>query len=877
MSWFRRAIRSVWGRDRLSAEVREEMDFHISERTRDLIAHGVEPAEAARIARASFGSPTQLSERTRDMDVIEWLDATARESGQALRGLRRRPGLVVTAILSLGLGIGATSAIFSVVDAVLLKPLPIPDADAVVFVREARNGEVIGGNVMRLRDYREQSTSFQSLAGFYGESATMPGADGPQRFAVVRSFGPVLSLLQANPQQGRGFTKDEEDGIGAPVAVLTHATWQRRFGGDATIVGRTLTLEGIGVTIIGVLPSTFQYPADVDLLIPAGLDLQRAGRRGNYFTIVGRLNEGVTLAAAQTEVQGLAQRFGSQYPDTDKGLSATLIGVQESETADARGPLLLLLGAVAVVLLVACVNIASLLLARAAERGHEAAVRVALGAGRSSLLRLYLMESGWLALAGGTVGLGLAWVGVPILRRILPGGLPRLAEATLDWRVALFTLATAVGCGLLFGLIPAWQASRATGTASALRDGGRSTTSGGRLLIRRGLVVLQVTLSMMLLVAAGLLGESLYRMRHTPSGVMAQQVLTVRIGFSWDTDGERLHRFYRQAIEELGVLPGVVSVGLTDRLPLEGESQSRTLRLQDEAAPGVAALTDKNLSFRLVSRDYFSTVGVPLRSGRVWQESSAEARPRELVVNETFARRYLAAGRPAEGTRLTFDVKPEGGRAPVWYEIVGVVGDIRQTLSQPEQPPEVFLPYGDGYWPLAVLVLRTQGDPAAVIPRIRSVIGRIAPDQVIDRIGPLTGDLAEVSRESQVRTWLVGAFASVALLLAAIGLFGVLSSDVSQRRQEIGVRLALGAEAGQVRWMMIRHGLVVALIGLAAGTAGALALGQVLASTLYGVTPRDASAFLGAGVVLFLVALVASYLPARAASTIDPVTALRRE
>lgn len=872
-------LRRLWGtltrRDQLSADVRDEMDFHIAERTRDLIRRGVDPAEAARQAQMTFGNTALLGDQARDADVVQWLDATVREAGQGLRGLLRRPGLVVTAVLSLALGIGGTSAIFSVVDAVLLKPVSVPESERVVVLREKKKDESIGGNVQRLKDYRAQARSFSELAGYYGERATTSGANGPERYRITRTFGPFLSLLRAQPQQGRLFSAEEENGIGAPVALIGYNSWLRRFAGDPQILGRSIAFEETSYTIVGVLPQSFGFPLNTEFVIPAGAGLQNAGRKGNYFDIIGRLKPGMSLEAATAEVDGIARGLGITYPDDDRDLTANVISLQTAETGEARGPLLLLLGAVGVVLIVCCVNIASLLLARAAERSHEAAIRVSLGAGRASLIRLYMIESGWLALGGGLLGLILAATGVPLLKHFLPPELPRLEEAALDWRVALFTLGVAVACGLFFGLAPAWQAARSSGIALSLREGGRNTAGGKRLFIRRSLVVLQVSLSMLLLVAAGLLAESLYRKRVTPTGIDSRQLLAVRVNLSWDTGEKRLHRVYRDALRELAVMPGVTAVGLTDRLPLEGESQRRPLRLEREDAPGSESLKDKSISFRLVSDGYFATVGVPMQSGRIWRETIDSIRPHELVVNQAFARRYLPADRPAEGTRLTFDVAPKAGTVPEWYEIVGVVGDMRQTLEQTEQPPEVFLPFAESYWPLATFVLRTQGDPASLAPAVRAVFARVVPDQVVDRIAPVDLELADLSRASETRTWLVGVFAGMAVLLAAIGLFGVLSSDVAQRRQEIGVRLALGAEAGQVRWMMIRDGLLVSVLGLLIGSAAALAFGQVLASALYGVTPRDVSAFVGAAGVLFVVAFVASWLPARRAAAVDPSSALR--
>ncbi len=482
----------------------------------------------------------------------------------------------------------------------------------------------------------------------------------------------------------------------------------------------------------------------------------------------------------------------------------------------------------------------------------------------------------WLALGGALLGLALAYIGVPVLRQILPGDLPRIESATLDWRVTLFALIAAGGSGLLFGLIPAWQASRDRSSHTSLRDGGRTTAGPRRQVTRQFLVGVQVAVSMVLLVGAALLARSLERMRGMASGVVPEQVMVARREYSWDIGSDRLHGMFQRALAELGALPGVRSIGLTDRLPLEGESQTRPLRLRDASAPGAGVVEQRSFSYRAVSSGVFDALGVPLLEGRVWREPDGEHGPRELVVNRSFARQFLPPGR-ALGSQLSFTLNPEPGKEPVWYEVVGVVEDMRQKPNQVEQPPEVFLPYQDTYWALGRIVLRTQGDPRALTAMIRETLLRIDPDHVIDGIAPLSVEMSLTTAESRVRTWLVAMFALAALLLSAIGLYGVLSSDVARRQQEMGVRLALGANPGKLGWMVVRQGMLVTLLGLLAGLTASLGLGKVLANLLYGVNATDGVALLSAGAALALVALVASYLPARRASRLDPVVALRRE
>lgn len=868
---------ALWHRDRVAADMADEIAFHIEERTRENLARGMSPEAARDDARRRFGNTAIVLDRTRDADVVGWLDALVRDTLQAFRSLRRRPGLVLTTLLVLGIGIGATSAIFSVVDSVLLKPLAVADPDRVVTIREQRKGEEIGGNPARLRDYQARLHTISPLAGSYGEALTLTGRGDPERVLMLRSFGPILQVLGTTPRLGRGFTADEEVGNGAPVAIVTHGYWQRRFGGDPALVGQTLTLNGTAYSVIGILPEGATYPEGYAFVSPASAEFQDATREGgNYFGMMGRLAAGATLEAARSEVQGIARDFAREFPATDEALSATALSLQASETAEAREPLLALLGAVALVLLIACVNTASLLLARAAERRHEAAIRTALGAGRGSLIRLYLLESGWLALGGGLLGLLLAWLGVPLLRQVLPAELPRLAGASLDWRVALFAAMAAVLCGLAAGLVPALLAAREGVTHQALRDGGRSTAGPRRLLARQALVAAQVAVSMLLLVGAALLGRSLYRMRGMPTGVRAEQVLAVRLEYPWDTDARVLQARFAAALTELAALPGVRAAGLTDRMPLEGASQSRPIRLERPDAPGVEQIGDRSISQRAVDPGYFGVLGIPIVEGRVWQNPVGTEAPREVVVNRTFARRFLPPGQ-AIGARFTFSVKPKPDEVPLWYEVVGVAGDVRQEARQQEQPPEFWMPYQATYWPLGRILLRYDGDAAALTSAVRATLLRLDPAHVIDGISTLPAEFRVATAESRVRTWLVAVFALAALLLSAIGLYGVLASDVAQRQQELGVRLALGADPGRLRWLVVRQGGMVALAGLGVGAVLAVGLARFLANLLYGIGATDVVAFTAAAVALGAVSFLASWIPARRAARLDPVIALRRE
>ncbi len=870
MGWLKRLGNSFWRRDSQYDLLAEEQEFHIEQRTRDNIAAGMSPAEALADARRRFGNTALLRDRTLDADRLAWADALARDVRLAARTLSRRRGLALTAICSLALGIGANSAVFSVIDAVLLRPLPLPGADRLVVIEETKNGEVSGGNPARLSDWATQVTDLAAAAGFYGEGLVLTGRGEPARLRAIRTFGRPLEVLGVRPLLGRGFTPAEEAGRGESVALVGEGIWRRRFGADPRLLGRALTLSGEPHQIIGVLPDGLGYPGDLDLLIPAPLDVQQTSRKAGFLKTVARMKPEATLAGLQAQLNTVADRLAKQYPDTDAGRAARPVPLQEDQSGSARLPLLVLLGTVAMVLLIACVNIASLLLARAAERQRESAIRSALGSGRGGLIRLYLVESLLLALAGGILGLLLAAVLLAVLKGLLPADTPRLALAHLDPRVLGFGLALSLLCGLAFGFAPAWQASRGR-PAGGLRDGARSGTSASGLRTRRLLVALQVMLSVVLLVGVGLLAKSLFAMRGVPLGFRPDSVLTVKINFPWDTPKPRLESFYAQALESFAALPGVGRVGLADRLPFEGGSQSGPIAIEGRPLP--PRLAESDVSHRAASAGYFRAMDVPLKSGRFLREGVAA---REALVNEALAKAYFPAG-DAVGRRITFDVKPEKGEAPVWFEVAGVVGNVRLSADQAEPMPEVFVLPRDTYWPMARFVLRAEGEPGLLAPSVRKAVSRLDPNLVVDEIATLDEQIDLATADSRVRVRLLGGFAVIALWLAVLGLYGVLSSDVAQRTHEIGVRLALGADPGRVSRAVLWKGLSIVLGGLLLGLCGAAALGRWLGALLFGVQPLDLPVLLGVSLTMIAVAAAASYLPAIRAAEVDPGIALRHE
>ena len=875
MGFWGRVWNTVARRQKLPGELDDEMRFHLEERAREYEAEGMAPAEALRRAGLKFGGTAKLREETRDADIVVTLDAWLRDAGIAARGLGRRPGLVIAVAASLALGVGLNSAVFSVVDAVLLKPLPFPDSAEVLALRETIDGNRVGGNPARFREWREQATSLTALAGFYGEGLVMTGRGEPQRISVVRSFGQPLALLGTQPTIGRGFTAAEERGEGEPVVLLMHRFWMKRFGGDRAIVGQLLTINRKGFTVIGVLPPELDYPDDADAIAPADVGFQNAGRGGNWFGTVARLAPGATREGAAVQVATIAGRMAAAHPDTDRRLSARLEPLAEGITGAARQPLWLLMGVVAFVLLIACLNIASLLVARAAERSRETAIRASLGAGRLSLLRLFLLEGLWLALLGGILGVGVAYWGVAWLKQVLPPALPRLNAIELDGRVLLFTMAATLASGLFFGLLPALQAT-AGAHAALVREGRGTVNSRLRQRTRRFLVALQAALSLMLLVGAALAAQGFLEVRRTPLGFQPERRLAVSVPLSWETDPMVLRSFNARLLEEIGQVPGVRRVGLTDRLPLGGETQSGIVAVR--GIETAEALQKSPVDQRTVSAGYFAAIGQALLRGRLFEDRKDG--PREAVVNQAFVERYLA-GAPggALGKELVFGVQPaQSGAQPQYFSIVGVVADVRRSPADRVVDPAVYRSYLQGFWPLNEFVIESQGTPPEALARaVREVVRRIDPNLPVGAARTLEESIGEAMAPPRVQAVLFGCFALGALFLAAVGLYGLLASDVVQRTQEMGVRLALGATAGELVAMMVKQGAGITAAGLALGLVGAVLLGRLLGGAVPGIPDMNWVAPAGAAAVLLVAAITASLIPARRAARVDPAVALRRD
>lgn len=851
MSWWRRAVRSLLGDRAMNQRIDDEMAFHVEMRTQENLAAGMTPEAAARSARLAFGNRSVQAEETRDVRAFPWLDALGRDVRFGVRSLWRRPGLWMTGVLSLALGVGATTTAFSLLDAVALKPLPFPDLERLYVVAERKEGEATGGNPLRMRDYGEQVASFSAVAGYFGENSVVTGRGEPERLEIRRTFGAYFEVFGPTPSSGRVFTADER--AGQPVLVVRERVAIKWFGSAAGALGRTVTIDGAGHTIVGIAANS-GYPVEIEAWAPAPAGLQAGPRRGSYLFTVAKRGPEATAAQATAELKLVLMRLAREYPDTDAGREARLVPLQAELVGEARSTGLVVLGIAAAVLLIACLNVASLLLARTMERRRESALRAALGAGTRSLVRLYLTESVVLAFAGGLLGVALAALAVPLIRSMeLPFDLPRLAEASVDGRVLLFALGLVVTSAVVFGTLPAIRAARGSLVPSLNRAAPR-----GR--VRDLIVVGQAALALVILVGAVTMLDGFLRLRRSAFGFEPERVVTARINLSWGIDGGALADFRARTLEGLAAIPGVRSVGVVDRLPLEGGTQSGPVVVAGRTLSPELAI--KSVSIRATSAGYFVTMGMPIVSGRTLGDRGT------AVVNEEFARLFL--GPEPLGERVTVSGDHQ-------VEVVGVVRGVRQWATDEEIMPEVFIRADETYWPLLAFVLKTDAPVAAIAPAIRARVLEIDPKQIIDEIRTMDDQLVSVARTPQILAGLLSAFALVALILVAVGLYGILSGYVNNRIAEIGVRIALGATPLGLVGRVTGRGLRLALIGVGAGIGLSLLFGPVLAKFPVSLRTNEPVLVALVAVGFLAIAVIACVIPAWRASRVDPATVLRHE
>jgi predicted permease len=807
------------------------------------------------------------------------------------RTLLKSPGFTAVAVLAVALGVGANTAIFSVVNTVLLRALPYENSERLVSLYTGSGPSVPGGPLSYpdLLDYRAQAKSLEYVAGYQGVGTVMSlgRGDEPERVRGTEVMADLFPALGARPALGRVFTREEDAEGGPKVIVISDGFWRRRFGSDPNVVGREVRvgLSGRAVTVIGVMPPGFKFPPDVsealDYYTPfvaenAKPNADSMKNRGSVFIpTVAKLRDGATAEQAASEVETIANRVAAEYPDTSARRRARVVRLHEDLVGQVRPALLVLLGAVGLVLLIACANVANLLLARAAARGREIAVRTALGATRARVARQLLTESLLLSLTGGAAGLLLSVWAVEAIVKLSPASVPRLAETSVDARVFLFALGVSLLTGLVFGLAPALSASK-TDLAESLKEGGRGGSAGARRSrLRSALVVSEVALSLVLLVGAGLLIKSFGRLVTTDPGYTPERVLAVTVALNTQkfADDDSRAAYFREAVARISQLPGVESAGLTRLLPLGPSDIFNSFNIAGRApfAPGEAN-TARSYT---VSPEYFRVLGVPVRRGRAFTAADAKNAPGVIVVNDAFVRAYFPGQDPL-GRQVILD-GPDNKPLPP-REVVGVVGNVRFEKFDDEERPEYYIPFEQAPAAVTQVVVRTRGeDAAALTPSVRSALKDVDPNLLIWRTQTMDELVSQSVAPQRFNVALLGFFAALAMLLAAVGIYGVMSYTVTQRRHEMGIRMALGAQRRDVLRLVVGQGMALTLAGLALGLAGAFALTRLMASLLYGVSATDPPVFAAVALLLAAVALLACYLPARRATKVDPMTALRYE
>src|ERR1041385_4675060 len=874
------------------AEIVEELSQHLEQEYERALNSGASEEEARQKVREELNTSDVLRCELKNVErrVSHEPIASGKESainifsdlGQdiryALRMLAKSPAFTAIAIVALALGIGANTAIFSVVNAVLLRPLPFKHPEQLVMLWE--NAAHLGfpkdtPSPANFLDWQKQAQSFTGMAAMVEKSFNLTGVGEPERLEGRRVSANLFDLLGVPASLGRTFVADD-DRPGTHVVLLSHALWQRRFGSDPSVIGRALALNGEPYTVVGIMPPFVQLPGSSSrhdqLWVPMAFPQEEASQRGNHFLeVIARLKPGITLKQAQVEMETIAARLAQQYPDYNKRRGAVVVPLHEQVVGDTKPALLILLGAVGFVLLIACANVANLLLARAASRPKEIAVRTALGGRRWRIVQQLLVESLILALVGGSLGLLLAiWAGRFIVA-FGPANIPRLAQVQLDLRVLAFTCAISVITGIVFGLVPALQASSPNVTGW-LKDGARGSSGGPRKhLARSFLVISEVALSLMLLVGAGLLLKSFVRLLNTNPGFDSSQVVTLDIPLSrqrYDTPKKQA-QFFAQLVEKIKSVPSVEAVGLVNNLPLSNSIDQLDFEVFGRAPYPLGSIHQAH--YTLVTPGYFDALKIRLMRGRFFNDADRKDSPPVMLVSESLVNTYFPSENPI-GLRLTID--PD--QPPI--EIVGIVGDARRISLATRAAPEFYVPYAQApFRRMNVVARSTNANPSALISAIRSLVAEMDRDQIIWQTRPLDQLVDASIADRRFNMWLLAGFAGLALILAVLGIYGVMTYSVRQRTHEIGIRMGLGAKASDVLRLVIRNGMTLAVIGAVIGLAGAFGLTRLMTTLLFEVKATDLFTYATVAIGLQVVALVACYIPARRAAKVDPLVALRYE
>ncbi len=877
------------------ARIVREIAAQLEDFYRDALAHGAAPDVADAYARSQIADWKGLADDVRRADrghrrpavdrLVNTLEAQPgrrrggmlmmahgfRDARYAIRLLAKAPGFTIVAILTLALGIGATTTIFSVVNGVLLRPLPYPASDRLVRVNEiVPNLGLFSVAPANFIDWRQQNQVFERIAAYTTTSATLTRETGPERMQGMQVSWDIFDLLRVPPILGRGFTADE-DRPGAPgVVVISYGAWRQRFGSDPQVVGRSITLSGKPVTIVGVMPAGFYYPTRTpEYWTPLGLNPANATRGGHFLGVVARLKPEITVAQADASMRGMAERLARQYPDFNEGESANVVLVQEQMTGAIRPALLTLFAAVGFVVLIACANVANLLLVRAAAREREIAVRKALGAARARLFAQMLVESLILSVTGGAVGILLAYLALPQILALGADSIPRVLDVTIDRRVLLFTVAASVVTGILFGLVPALQASGA-GIGAVLKESGRSSTSAATRWVRSGLLVVEVALSIVLLAGATLLLRSFGKVTQVDPGFQPAHVLAFQVALpkSSYTKDEQMIAFYRSFVDHLEHRGGVLAAGIAQVLPMRG---SYVLSFQVRGRPALKPSQQASANYRAISPHYFDALGIRVVRGRGIAEADSDKAQHVAVIDEAFAERHFRDQDPiGQGLQI-------GNGVDGYFQIVGVAADVHTQGLDEAAAPTMYVPITQDVFSTMWVVVKGPNDPGPLAAVARAALHEVDPTLPVYSVMPMTAILQESLAPRRFSMTLLLLFAAVALFLAGVGLYGVIAYSVTQRTREIGLRIAIGAEPRSIMRLIVGGGMKLALVGMIMGIAGAIALSSVIQMLLFDVKPSDPASYAATSLLLVLVAALACVVPARRAMRVDPVVALRAE
>jgi predicted permease len=869
--------RNLFHKDRVDQEFTEEIQAYLDMVTEENIRQGFTPQEARRNALVEVGGVEQVQERVREIRMGQFIETTWRDIRFGVRALVHSPIFTVVTVLSLALGIGANTAIFSVVNGLLLRPLPYPESEQIVDVWHTPPQQSFPGldrfsvSPANYLDWKAQSNAFEQMAIYTYTGLSLSTSNDPLPLIGAAVSSDFFSVLRTNAMQGRTFTPDEEQPGRDQVVVISHGLWQRAFGANPNIVGQTLTLNSRSFTVVGIMPAGFQLPREADLWVPlAWDDKERQTRSIHDYIVIARLKQNVSLPQAQAEMSTISTRLEQQYPEENSGWGAVVIPLREDLVGDIRTALLVLFSAVGFVLLIACANVANLMLARGANRQKEIAVRIALGAGRARLVRQLLTESVLLAVTGGVLGLLLAVWGSRMLVRL--GSLPNSGDIGIDTWALGFTLLVSFAAGIIIGIVPALQFTKSSLSETLKQGSGRTGGSPMKQHTRKALVVSEVALSLVLLIGAGLMIRSFWKLQNVDPGFDTSNALTMSVALTpirYSEPHQQL-AFLDRAMEQIRAVPGVVSVGTTTTIPLAGGGSTQPFSI--EGRPTGTIAEQPMAQTRYISPDYFKAIGIPLRQGRFFSDQDRDNSVPVIIISEAMARRFWPGENPI-GKRLTpsFHSK-EGAR-----EIVGVVGDVKARGLDSDASTMMYLPYKQAPRPFMSFVVRTSSNPESLVQPVSRAIYSIDKEQALTDVQTMDQVLMQSLSDRRFNMTLLLTFAGVALVLAAVGVYGVMNYTVTLRRRELGIRMALGAKASDVLRLVLRQGLTLTLIGVGAGLISAYALTRLMASLLYGVTATDYLTFASVSAVLIVVGLAASFVPARRATKVDPTIALRTE